>query len=114
MNSTVIAPPRNSVTATQPARMRAIVQDKYGSPDVLDLREVDRPEPLYDEVLVRVHAAAVNTADWIALTGRPYAARLGFGLFRPKLRIAGIAMAGRGLALAGTSPSSSPAMKCLA
>src|SRR5438093_9794317 len=95
MNSTVIAPPRNSVTAAQATTMKAIVQDKYGSADVLDLREVDRPEPLDDEVLVRVHAAAVNTADWIALTGRPYAARLGFGLFRPKLRIPGIAMAGR-------------------
>ena len=46
-------------------------------------------------MLVRVHAAAVNKADWIALTGRPYAARLAFGFFRPKLRIPGIAMAGR-------------------
>src|SRR5438552_4492874 len=112
MNSTLIALPSTTVMGAQSTTMKAIVQDKYGSPDVLDLREVDRPEPLDDEVLVRVHAAAVNTADWIALTGRPYAARLGFGLFRPKLRIAGIAMAGRGLALAGTSPSSSPAMKC--
>jgi NADPH:quinone reductase-like Zn-dependent oxidoreductase len=75
--------------------MKAIVQDKYGSPDVLNFRDVDKPEPLDDEVLVRIHAAAVNTADWIALTGRPYAARLAFGLFRPKLRIPGIAMAGR-------------------
>jgi len=95
MNSTVIVPPRNSVTAAQATTMKAIVQDKYGSPDVLNLREVDRPEPLDDEVLVQVHAAAVNTADWIALTGRPYAARLAFGLFRPKRRIAGIAIAGR-------------------
>src|SRR5438132_115611 len=94
MNSTVIAPPRNSVTAAQATTMKAIVQDKYGSPDVLNLRDVDKPEPLDDEVLVRVHAAAVNTADWIALTGRPYAARLAFGLFRPKRRIPGIAMAG--------------------
>src|SRR5438270_12718118 len=95
MNSTVIVPPRKSVTATQSARMRAIVQDKYGSPEVLNLREVDMPELLDDEVLVGIHAAAVNTADWIALTGRPYAARLAFGFFRPKLRIPGIAMAGR-------------------
>src|SRR5207302_4672801 len=50
---------------------------------------------LNDEVLVRIHAAGVNTADWIALTGRPYAARLAFGVFRPKLRIPGIAMSGR-------------------
>ena len=75
--------------------MQAIVQDKYGSPHVLKLREIDKPQPLDGEVLVRVHAAAVNKADWIALTGRPYAARLAFGFFRPKLRIPGIAMAGR-------------------
>jgi NADPH:quinone reductase-like Zn-dependent oxidoreductase len=55
--------------------MSAIVQDKYGSAEVLNPREVDRTEPLDDEVLVRIHATAVNTADWIALTGRPYAAR---------------------------------------
>ena len=95
MNPTLTAPPVTRFAATQATTMKAIVQDKYGSPDVLKLREVDKPEPLDDEVLVQVHAAAVNTADWIALTGRPYAARLAFGLFRPKLRIPGIAMAGR-------------------
>src|SRR5712691_6843007 len=95
MNSTLIAPPSTSITGAHATTMKAIVQDKYGSPDVLNLREVDKPEPLDDEVLVRVHAAAVNKADWIALTGRPYAARLAFGLFRPKLRIPGIVMAGR-------------------
>jgi NADPH:quinone reductase-like Zn-dependent oxidoreductase len=75
--------------------MKAIVQDRYGSPDVLELQEVDQPEPRDDEVLVQVHAASVNQADWIALTGKPYAARLAFGLLRPKRRIPGIAMAGR-------------------
>src|SRR5437868_12332660 len=95
MNSTHITPLATPATAAQATMMKAIVQDKYGSPDVLNLREVARPEPLDDEVLVRVHAAAVNTADWIALTGRPYAARLAFGFLRPKLRIPGIAMAGR-------------------
>jgi NADPH:quinone reductase-like Zn-dependent oxidoreductase len=95
MNSTLIAPPGTTVKAAQVTTMKAIVQDKYGSPDMLNLRDVDKPEPLDDEVLVQVHAAAVNTADWIALTGRPYAARLAFGLFRPKRRIPGIAMAGR-------------------
>jgi NADPH:quinone reductase-like Zn-dependent oxidoreductase len=91
MNSTLTT----RFTTAQATTMKAIVQDKYGSPDVLNFRDVDKPEPLDDEVLVRIHAAAVNTADWIALTGRPYAARLAFGLFRPKLRIPGIAMAGR-------------------
>ena len=95
MNSTLIAPPSTTVMGAQSTTMKAIVQDKYGSPDVLNLRDVDKPEPLDDEVLVRIHAAAVNTADWIALTGRPYAARAAFGLFRPKRRIPGIAMAGR-------------------
>ncbi|TME26615.1 MAG: hypothetical protein E6I75_26090, partial [Chloroflexi bacterium] len=88
MNSTLMAPPSNTA-AQATTTMRAIVQDKYGSPDILELQEVDKPEALDDEVLVKVHAAAVNTADWIALTGRPYAARLAFGLFRPKLRIPG-------------------------
>src|SRR6266851_1986641 len=94
MKSTLTAPPVTSA-ATYATTMKAIAQDKYGSPDVLRLREVDKPVPLDDEVLVQVRAAAVNTADWIALTGRPYAARLAFGFFRPKLRIPGIAMAGR-------------------
>src|SRR6266516_3519247 len=95
MNSTLTAPPTTRFAETQATTMKAIVQDKYGLPDVLKLQEVDKPEPLPDEVLVQVRAAAVNTADWIALTGRPYAARLAFGLIRPKFRIPGIAMAGR-------------------
>jgi NADPH:quinone reductase-like Zn-dependent oxidoreductase len=94
MISTLAAPPVTSA-ATYPTTMKAITQDKYGSPDVLRLRQVDKPVPLDDEVLVQVRAAAVNTADWIALTGRPYAARLAFGFLRPKLRIPGIAMAGQ-------------------
>ncbi len=95
MNPTFTAAPATRSAATHATTMKAIVQDRYGSPDVLKLREIDKPQPLDGEVLVRVHAAAVNTADWIALTGRPYAARLAFGFFRPKLRIPGIAMAGR-------------------
>jgi NADPH:quinone reductase-like Zn-dependent oxidoreductase len=94
MKSTLTPPPITG-SATQAITMKAMVQDRYGSPDVLKLREVTKPVPLDDEVLVQVRAAAVNTADWIALTGRPYAARLAFGFFRPKLRIPGIAMAGR-------------------
>src|SRR6266566_3259668 len=95
MNPTFTAAPATRCAATHATTMKAIVQDKYGSPHVLKLREIDKPQPLGGEVLVRVHAAAVNKADWIALTGRPYAARLAFGFFRPKLRIPGIAMAGR-------------------
>ena len=57
--------------------MKAIVQHRYGSPDALELQEVDTPEPRDGEVLLRVHASSVNQADWIALTGKPYAARHG-------------------------------------
>jgi len=102
MKSTLTAPPVKRCAATQATTTRAIVQDNYGSPDVLKLDEVGKPEPLGGEVLVQVHAAAVNTADWIALTGRPYAARLAFGLFRPKLRIPGIAWLGGSSRLART------------
>jgi NADPH:quinone reductase-like Zn-dependent oxidoreductase len=51
--------------------MKAIVQDRYGDPDVLEFREVDRPEPGERQVLVRVRAAGVNVADWFISTGTP-------------------------------------------
>ena len=75
--------------------MKAIIQDRYGSPDVLALQAVDTPAPRDGEVLLQVHASSVNQADWIALTGRLYAARLAFGLVRPKRRIPDLAVAGR-------------------
>jgi NADPH:quinone reductase-like Zn-dependent oxidoreductase len=75
--------------------MRAIVQDRYGSPDVLRLGEVDKPVPADNEVLVRVHAAAVNARDWHILRGDPYLARAALGLRRPKVRIRGTDFAGR-------------------
>ena len=88
--------------------MKAIVHDSYGSPDGLKVNEVDKPIPRADEVLIRVCATSVNQSDWIALTGRPYAARLVFGLLRPKHRIPGIAVAGRveavGAAVKGFAP----------
>ncbi len=77
--------------------MKAIVQDRFGSPDVLQFMDVDPPEIGPDEVLVRVHNAAVNPYDWHMLRGDPYVARLmgGVGLTRPKHRIAGADGAGR-------------------
>ena len=69
--------------------MKAITQHRYGSPDVLELREVDKPVAEDDEVLVRVHAASVNPADWHLMTGTPYIARPMFGLFKPKTAIPG-------------------------
>jgi NADPH:quinone reductase-like Zn-dependent oxidoreductase len=75
--------------------MKAIVQDRYGSPDVLELREVDTPVATDREVLVRVRAAAVNARDWHVMRGDPYLARLAFGPRRPKVRIRGTDFAGR-------------------
>jgi NADPH:quinone reductase-like Zn-dependent oxidoreductase len=75
--------------------MKAIVFEKYGPPDVLQLKEVEKPTPKDNEVLVRVHAASVNSWDWELLRGRPFLNRLLFGLFKPKIRILGIDIAGR-------------------
>ncbi|MDU0291376.1 NAD(P)-dependent alcohol dehydrogenase [Saccharothrix longispora] len=77
--------------------MKAIAQDRYGSPDVLRLVEVDRPTPAAGEVLVRVRAAAVNARDWHVMRGDPYLARLMpgvMGLARPKVAIRGTDFAG--------------------
>jgi len=75
--------------------MRAIVQDVYGSPDVLELREIDRP-PIGDgEALVRVRAASVNPVDWHVMRGSPYVVRLaGSGLRRPRNAVPGGDVAG--------------------
>jgi NADPH:quinone reductase-like Zn-dependent oxidoreductase len=75
--------------------MKAIIQDEYGSADVLELQELDTPVPKDAEVLVRVHAAAVHPGDWMLMAGRPYIIRLGFGLRRPKKGIPGFDVAGR-------------------
>ncbi|NIM92939.1 MAG: zinc-binding dehydrogenase [Anaerolineales bacterium] len=76
--------------------MRAIVQDKYGSPDdVLELREIEKPVVEDDEVLVHVRAASVHPDVWHVVTGRPYILRLmGAGVFRPKNPIPGTDVAG--------------------
>ena len=76
--------------------MKAIVQDAYGSADVLQLREIDRPEIGDDEVLVRVHAAGVDRGVWHLMTGRAYLIRLaGYGVRKPKNPIRGREVAGR-------------------
>jgi NADPH:quinone reductase-like Zn-dependent oxidoreductase len=74
--------------------MKAIVSDSYGSPGVLELREIDKPVVMDDDVLVRVHAAAVNAADWHIMRGVPYIARMLFGLRKPKERVRGGDVAG--------------------
>jgi NADPH:quinone reductase-like Zn-dependent oxidoreductase len=74
--------------------VKAIARDSYGSPDVLELTDIDKPEPRDDEVLLRVHAASVNPADWHILRGVPYIARMQFGLRKPKDRVLGCDVAG--------------------
>ena len=76
--------------------MQAIVQERFGPPDVLRLVDTEVPEVGPDDVLVRVHAAALNPYDWHMLRGDPRIARLiGIGLTKPKSRVAGIDAAGR-------------------
>ncbi len=75
--------------------VKAIVQDRFGPPGTLQLADTGRPKAGPDDVLVRVHAAALNPADWHILRGDPLVARLmGVGLTRPKARVAGIDAAG--------------------
>ncbi len=76
--------------------MKAIVCPRYGPPDVLKLTEVEKPTPKDDEVLVEVHAASVNAADWHIMRGKPSMMRLmGVGLLKPKNKILGSDIAGR-------------------
>ncbi|MGV9214951.1 NAD(P)-dependent alcohol dehydrogenase [Micromonospora sp. RB23] len=74
--------------------MKAIVQDSYGPPDVLHLRDIDQPAVRDDEVLVQVRAAGVDPGVWIFMTGRPYLARLASGLRRPRVPVRGRDLAG--------------------
>ena len=74
--------------------MEAIVQDEYGSPDVLELRDVGKPEIGDDQILVHVHAAGVNPADWAVMSGLPYIARPVYGLRKPKNAVRGTDVAG--------------------
>jgi len=63
--------------------MKAMVYERYGPPDVLQLKEVEQPIPKDDEVLIKVHAASINSWDWDLLRGTRFMARLG-GLLKPK------------------------------
>ena len=65
--------------------MKAIVQDRYGSADVLEFRDIEEPMVGENDVLVRVHAAGCGPDVWHLMTGMPYMARLAIGLRTPKL-----------------------------
>ena len=75
-------------------QMKAIIHTKYGSSDVLQLKEVERPLPEDNEVLIKVQAVSVNRSDWEGLTGTPLYARFG-GILRPRRKILGSDIAGR-------------------
>ena len=76
--------------------MKAIVYYSYGSPDVLEFKEVEKPVPKENEVLIKVRAASVNPLEWHFMRGKPYFMRLmGIGLLKPKNNILGVDIAGR-------------------
>src|SRR5829696_2012536 len=97
VNVYIVHKPRTSLeTSSGKLRpgMQAIVQDWYGSAEVLEARDIDRPAIGDDEVLVRVLAASVHVGDWILMTGVPYVMRLGTGLRKPKNPVPGTDIAG--------------------
>ncbi len=74
--------------------MKAIIYTKYGPPDVLKLKDVEKPRPKENEVLIRVKATAVNSADWRLRKADPFMVRFFFGLFKPKKNILGVVFSG--------------------
>lgn len=82
--------------------MKAAIHHKYGSPDVIELVDIDMPNPRDDEVLVKVHAASINAYDWHLLTADIFLVRLmGGGLIKPKNTVIGADIAGRVEAVGG-------------
>ncbi len=75
--------------------MKAIVYTQYGSPDVLQFTEVEKPIPTDEEVLIEIHAASVNPLDWHFMRGTPYLVRAIAGLRKPKVTRLGVDVAGR-------------------
>jgi NADPH:quinone reductase-like Zn-dependent oxidoreductase len=78
--------------------MKAVVQDRYGGPEVLEFRDIDQPVPKDNQVLVKVQAAGVHRGDWHIMTGLPYMIRLvvpALGPRRPKVPVLGMDVAGR-------------------
>lgn len=79
--------------------MQAIIATKYGSPEVLSLVQIKKPEPLTNQVLIKVHAAVVGPADCAFRAGKPFIIKLLYGLKRPKFPIGGVELAGEIVAL---------------
>ncbi len=83
-----------SAVSNESDSMKAIVYRCYGSPDVLELADIEKPTPADNEVLVKVHAASVNPLDWHYMRGSPYLMRLATGLGTPKSKSMGVDFAG--------------------
>ncbi len=96
MDSTMThrAIPMTTATAEGAATFQAVVQDRYGGPEILALRDLPAPALEADSVLVRVRASSVNALDWHMMRGRPYVVRLTDGLRRPKEPRRGVDVAG--------------------
>jgi NADPH:quinone reductase-like Zn-dependent oxidoreductase len=82
--------------------MKAIVYHNYGSPDVLECVEIEKPTAGNNEVLIRVRGASVNPLDWHFMRGSPYLVRLMAGLRKPKIPRLGLMWRARWKRLAGT------------
>ena len=74
--------------------MKAVIYERYGSPDVLRLTEIAQPVPGPGQVRVQIRAAGVNAADWHLLRADPFMARMATGLFKPKRPVLGADIAG--------------------
>ena len=95
MPTTISTPTQSKELNTHTTTMKAMTQAQYGSPDVLHLQEVQKPEVGDDDVLLRVHAAGVHIGDWHVMTGEPRLMRImGFGFRAPKARVRGMDVAG--------------------
>ena len=95
-----MTPPPPPVRPAPSATMRAVVQDRYGGPDVLRVEQISVPSPGAGEVLLAVHAAGVDRGTWHLLTGLPYLMRvIGFGVHAPKNRVPGLDVAGTVVAI---------------
>src|SRR3954452_25040564 len=103
MNQPHVADRADELQPDSSTTMRAIVQDRYGSLDVLSHAVIGRPVPGEHEVLLRVRAAGLDRGTWHLMTGTPYLMRvIGFGLRRPKNRGPGLDVAGTVIAVGST------------
>jgi D-arabinose 1-dehydrogenase-like Zn-dependent alcohol dehydrogenase len=86
---------RQEPIETGEPHMKAVVYTNYGSPDVLEIRDIKKPVPNDDQVLIKVRAASINPLDWHFMEGTPYIMRMGVGLRKPKDPRLGVDVAGQ-------------------